>query len=70
MLKKAQFISFAIAVILVVSCLGPGTIFDTTAPAEVTAVLAVLGLNKVTLSWTNPADEDLDHVEECQDIMV
>ena len=36
---------------------------DKTPPAEVTALNAVAGDGKVSLSWTNPADEDLYQVE-------
>ena len=36
---------------------------DSTPPAEVTALNAVAGDGKVSLSWTNPADEDLYQVE-------
>ena len=42
---------------------GGGSSADTTAPAEVTALNAVAGDGKVSLSWTNPADEDLYQVE-------
>ena len=36
---------------------------DKTPPAEVTALNAIAGDGKVSLSWTNPADEDLYQVE-------
>ena len=36
---------------------------DSTPPAEVTALNAIAGDGKVSLSWTNPADEDLYQVE-------
>ena len=42
---------------------GGGSSADTTAPAEVTALNAVAGDGKISLSWTNPADEDLYQVE-------
>ena len=36
---------------------------DKTPPAEITALNAVTGDSKVSLSWKNPADEDLYQVE-------
>ena len=36
---------------------------DSTPPAEVTALNAIAGDDKISLSWTNPADEDLYQVE-------
>ena len=36
---------------------------DTTPPAEVSNLNAVSGDGQVTLSWTDPADSDFDHVE-------
>ena len=63
MLKKTKLSTVVIAAIFAMGCFGPGSLFDTTSPAEVSALLAALGLGKVTLSWTNPTDEDLDHVE-------
>jgi len=35
---------------------------DTTPPANPSGVSATAGAGKVTLSWTNPTDTDLDHV--------
>ena len=42
---------------------GGGSSADSTPPAEVTALNAVAGDGKISLSWTNPADEDLYQVE-------
>jgi chitodextrinase len=36
---------------------------DTTAPAKVTGLTGTPGSGQVTLTWTDPADADLDHVE-------
>jgi hypothetical protein len=36
---------------------------DTTPPAGVTGLTAVAGIRAVTLTWTDPADDDLDHIE-------
>jgi hypothetical protein len=36
---------------------------DTTAPAEVSSLSAVPGIGEVTLTWTDPTDADLDHIE-------
>jgi hypothetical protein len=40
-----------------------GTTADTTAPAKVTDFNRTPGIAHVTLSWTDPADADLDHIE-------
>ena len=44
-------------------CRQPTQPEDTTPPAEVTELKAVAGIGKVTLSWTNPNDEDLYQVK-------
>jgi ABC-type hemin transport system ATPase subunit len=36
---------------------------DTTSPAEVTGLIGTPGDGTVTLTWTDPADDDLDHLE-------
>lgn len=36
---------------------------DTTPPAAVTALNVIVGDSQVTLGWTDPDDEDFDHVE-------
>lgn len=36
---------------------------DTTPPAPVTNPKISAGLNSIWLNWTNPSDEDLDHIE-------
>jgi chitodextrinase len=36
---------------------------DITAPADVTGLAATAGFEQITLSWTDPADPDFDHVE-------
>jgi hypothetical protein len=36
---------------------------DTTAPAKVTGLSGTAGNARVTLSWTDPTDGDLDHIE-------
>lgn len=41
----------------------PVTVGDTTAPQPVTAAKAVPSYDTDTLTWTNPADFDLDHVD-------
>jgi uncharacterized repeat protein (TIGR02543 family) len=41
----------------------PGGFLDTTPPANVNALNADPGNGQVTLSWTNPADPDLDRIE-------
>ena len=44
-------------------CRQPTQPEDTTPPAEVTELKAVAGVGKVSLSWTNPNDEDLYQVK-------
>ena len=44
-------------------CKQPTQPEDTTPPAEVTELKAVAGVGKVSLSWTNPNDEDLYQVK-------
>ena len=41
----------------------PQIIKDTTPPAEVTELKALGGNGKISVSWKNPADEDLHQVE-------
>jgi chitodextrinase len=36
---------------------------DTTPPAEVTGLTTVAGIGAITLTWTDPADDDLDYIE-------
>ena len=40
----------------------PETTPDTTPPADVTSITQTVAGNTVTLSWTNPLDEDFSHV--------
>ena len=57
---------FAGALALALLALGCHTnisVQDKTPPAEVTELKAVAGNGKVSLSWTNPSDEDLYQVE-------
>jgi hypothetical protein len=39
------------------------TVMDNTPPSEVTGLTATSGDRQVTLSWTDPADADLGHIE-------
>ena len=45
------------------SAVTPSSTSDTTPPAEVSALTAQAGSGKISLSWKNPADDDLYQVE-------
>ena len=62
-LDKSLNVGKAVTVKAVPKGSGGGNSADTTSPAEVTALNAVAGSGKVSLSWKNPSDEDLYQVE-------
>ncbi|MDR0909289.1 MAG: fibronectin type III domain-containing protein [Spirochaetaceae bacterium] len=53
--------------LMLTACPPPNKTGDTTAPAEVSNLSAVPGNASVALSWTDPEDEDFDHVEITHD---
>jgi chitodextrinase len=66
-MKNSSFTAIIFALLLTFAGCETGTeeedVPDTVPPADVTGLSGTVGSGQVTLTWTDPADSDLDHIE-------